>query len=153
MYCSSCGGQVTQNLIYCKRCGVKLSGGAKDMGDKTSELSPNMLVSVMVATFIFGMAAIIALVTAANNGNPFAILALALSFLLMLVLESLFMWLLFRRGKVVKEIEATNQIDEQRGKELYAAPARMLAESVPSVVEQTTHLLEPIPRDQKSKLT
>lgn len=151
MYCSSCGAAVTQNLIYCKRCGAKLSDGARDDGSKASEISPNILVCAMVATFIFGMAAVVALSGAARGGDPIAIAVLMLSFLLILALESIFMWLLFRRRKVGKDASGANRLNEQARKELYTATAGMLVEPIPSVTEQTTSLLEPIPRDEKSK--
>jgi hypothetical protein len=154
MYCPSCGGAVTQNLIYCNRCGAKLSDGTKDDGSKASEISPNILVCAMVATFMFGMAAVTMFLSAARGGNPIAIVVLAVSFLLILALESMFIWLLLRRKKVGKEVSATNRLNEQARKELYTTPAAgMLAEPIPSVTENTTSLLEPIPRDQKSKST
>ena len=152
MYCSSCGANVTQNLIYCNRCGAKLSDAAKDDVSRASEIPPAILVCAMVVTFVFGMAAVAAFLSIARGGNPIAIVVLALSFLLILVLESNFIWLLFRRKKVVKAVNTTNRLNEQARKELYTAPAAgMLAEPISSVTEQTTGLLEPIHRDQKSK--
>ncbi|HEX8265376.1 MAG TPA: hypothetical protein VF596_08225 [Pyrinomonadaceae bacterium] len=152
MYCSSCGTALTQNLIYCNRCGAKLSDAAKDDGSRASEIPPAMLVCAMVATFVFGMAAVAAFLSVAKGGDPIGIVVLALTFLLILVLESIFTWLLFRGKKVVKAVSAPNQLDEQPRKELYTAPAAgMLADPIPSVTEQTTGLLEPVQRDRKSK--
>lgn len=152
MYCSSCGALMTQNLIYCNRCGAKLSDVEKADGSRASEISPNILVPAMVVTFVFGMAAVAAFLSVAKSGNPIAIVVLTLSFLLILVLEVVFLWLLLRRKKVVKAVNAANRLNEQARKEIYTAPAAgMLAEPIPSVTEQTTGLLEPIHRDQKSK--
>lgn len=151
MYCSSCGANVTQNLIYCNRCGAKLSDAAKNDDGKTSEISPNILVAAMVVTFVFGMVAIATFLSVAKSGNPIAIVVLALSFLLILVLEVVFLWMLLRSRKVGKKVSDTSQLNEQARTELYPAPARVLAEPIPSVTEQTTGLLEPIQRDRKSK--
>ena len=151
MYCSSCGALMTQNLIYCNRCGAKLSDAAKNDDGKTSEISPNILVAAMVVTFVFGMVAVATFLSVAKSGNPIAIVVLALSFLLILVLEVVFLWMLLRRRKVGKKVSGTSQLNEQAGTELYSTPARVLAEPIPSVTEQTTGLLEPIQRDQKSK--
>lgn len=153
MYCSSCGAEASHNLIYCKHCGAKLSGGD---GDKALEMSPNILVCAMVVTFVIGMAAIITGATGMKKYgfdegmiNAF----LLFSFLLMLALEGVFVGLLFSRRKVQKEVSDINQLNEQEKKALYAAPARGFTESVRSVTEQTTNPLEPIYRDQKSKRT
>lgn len=152
MYCSSCGASVTQNLIYCNRCGAKLNDVEKADGGRASEIPPGILICAMVVTFVFGMAAVAAFVSLARGGDPIAIVVLALSFLLILVLESIFIWLLFRRKKVVKAVNASNRLNEQARNEIYTAPAAgMLAEPIPSVTEQTTGLLEPVHRDQKSK--
>ena len=152
MYCSSCGAAVTQNLIYCNRCGAKLSDAVKDDGNRATEIPPAILVCAMVLTFVFGMAAVAAFLSIARGRDPIAIVVLALSFLLILVLESIFIWLLFRRKKVVKTANAANRLNEQARKEIYTAPAAgMLAEPIPSVTEQTTGLLEPVHRDRKSK--
>jgi len=151
MYCSSCGALVSQNLIYCNRCGAKLSDAAKNDDGKTSEISPNILVAAMVVTFVFGMVAVATFLSVAKSGNPIAIVVLALSFLLILVLEVVFLWMLLRRRKVGKKVSDISQLNEQARKELYSTPARALAEPIQSVTEQTTGLLEPIQRDQKSK--
>jgi uncharacterized paraquat-inducible protein A len=151
MYCSSCGANVTQNLAYCNRCGAKLSDAAKDDGNRAPEIHPAMLVCAMVATFVFGMAAVAAFLSVAKGGAPIGIVVLALTFLLIIILESIFIWLLFRRKKVVNAVSAPNRLDEQARKEIYTAPAGMLAEPIPSVTEHTTSLLEPVPRGRTSK--
>ena len=154
MYCSTCGAAAANNLIYCKQCGAKLSGTKDDL-DKGSEISPYMLIPAIVILFVFGMAAIFALVSLAKklDFNVGLLNALvAFSFALLLALEGLFVWLLLRGRKAFeKESDEPKQLHEQARNELYEAPARVYTEPVSSVVEPTTNRLEPIPREQKSK--
>lgn len=145
MYCSSCGTAVAHTLIYCNHCGAKLSGAKGD--GKALEISPQSLVWATVATFVFGLAAIITFVSTMkkldfNEGivNSF----LVFSFLLLLALEGVFIWLLLSRRRGEKEVSGTKQLNEQATNELYTAPARVLTEPVPSVTDHTTRTLEPI---------
>jgi hypothetical protein len=153
MYCSTCGAAVAHSLIYCNQCGAKLRAGKAD-DYNAPELPPRTLVNAMMLTFIFGLAAIITLLSVLkkidlNEGMANAIVLL--SFLILLALEGVFTWLLLSRTKVQKGVSQTSQLSEQTIKELYAPPARVIAEPVPSVIEQTTNQLEPIYREQKSK--
>ena len=95
MYCSSCG-VVAQGLSYCKNCGAKLNRG--DDESKSSEVRADLLVTSMVATFIFGLAVITALMGVMKvilGLRVESILAvMVLPFLLMLVLEGVFRLLL-----------------------------------------------------------
>jgi hypothetical protein len=51
MYCSSCGVAVNNELTYCNYCGAKLNRGDSR---KSSEVRPEGLVMMMVATFVMG---------------------------------------------------------------------------------------------------
>ena len=55
MYCSACGAAVAQGLSYCNHCGAKLKGEGDD--GKSSELSPELLVSAMVGVGTMGRVA------------------------------------------------------------------------------------------------
>src|ERR1044072_1796792 len=97
MYCSSCGVSVVQGLSYCNHCGAKLSS---EKGGKSSEVKPEALVWGMVAVLVFGFVAIVFLMMAMKmvGLNVGQILALTiLSFLMMLLLEGVFIWQLLRR--------------------------------------------------------
>ena len=145
MYCSSCGETVAQSLSYCNHCGAKLNG-SKDDG----VIKPELLVSAMAAVFILGLVAIAVLIGMARLvfHEPILLAITMFSFMLMLLVEGVFAWLLLRRKKNVSD---TNRLNEQATKELYSAPTRTLTEPVPSVIEQTTNQLEPIYIDRKSK--
>ena len=149
MYCSTCGVAVTQGLSYCNYCGAKL-GGAGDNVSESSEVRPGLLVSAMAVTFIFGLIAITMLMGMMKSVLDLPVdrvLAFALlPFLIMLLLEGVFMRLLFRSRR-----GAEKPFKGQGTTELNAAQARMLPEPAASVTEHTTRAFAPIHTDRTSK--
>ena len=96
----------------------------------------------MTAVFVFGLGAIIFLMMALKMvfgpENMGLIISFTfLSFLIMLAVEGVFVWMLLGRKKDVKEA----------AKELSEAKARSLAEPVFSVTDHTTRTLEPVDRE------
>lgn len=145
MYCSSCGVAVTQGLTYCNRCGAKLN--LREDASKSSDVKPEVLVPSIVATFIFGLFGITALmgvlkvILKLDIGQ--IVLVASLAFLLMLLLEGVFIWLLLRRRRSAENADDVGQ--EQRAtKELDAVQAQFLAEGRASVTEHTTRAFDPI---------
>jgi len=154
MYCSSCGVAVAQGLTYCNYCGAKLSG-AGDKRLESREVRPEYLVFAMMAVFIFGVGAITLLMGMMKSvlGLPVErVLAFALlPFLVMLLLEGVFIRLLLRRNRGVDETSYTPRSKEQVTNELDAAHARALPEPMPSVTEHTTRAFAPIHNERTSK--
>ena len=151
MYCSSCGVSVAPSLSYCNYCGAKLSGEKGNKAIKSSEVRPESLVWAMVAVLVFGFVAIIFLMMAMKmvGLNVGQILAFTiLSFLIMLLVEGVFIWQLLRRKRGAEETGGTALSKEQTTKELDAARARELPEAMPSVTEHTTRSFEPIYRER-----
>ena len=156
MYCLSCGKAVTPGLSYCNHCGARLSGAKGDSVTESSELKPETLVFAMVALFVFGLAAIIFLMIATKfvfgHENPALTIAFTLlSFLIMLVVEGVFIWMLLRRKSSAKEVGNTKPFEEQAVKELDDAKARLLPEPGLSVTEHTTRTLEPVASQHKTE--
>ena len=154
MYCSACGVAVAQGLSYCNYCGAKLSGEKGDSLIKSSEVKPESLVWGMVAVLVFGFVAIMFLMMAMKmvGLNVGQILAFTiLSFLIMLLVEGVFIWQLLRRKRGAEETGDTALSKDQTTKELGEAQARVLPEAMPSVTEHTTRTLEPIYRERKSE--
>ena len=154
MYCSSCGVAVAQGLSFCNYCGAKLNGEKGDSVIKSSEVKPESLIWAMVAVLVFGFVAIVFLMMAMKmvGLNVGQILAFTiLSFLIMLLVEGVFTWQLFRRKRGIQETGNTALSKEEAPKELDAAQARVLPEPVPSVTEHTTRAFEPIYSERKSK--
>src|SRR5262245_2647404 len=132
MYCSSCGTAVAQGLNYCKRCGAKLSTAKAEDITNQAEMFPESLVWAIVVVFIVGLGATIGLMTVMKLVLDFdrgLIIAFSLlSFLLMLVVESVFIWMLLGRKRSAKEAVDTNRLNEQAMKDLGAAHALGLPE-------------------------
>ena len=107
MYCSSCGVAVAQGLSYCNHCGAKLSGAKADGLVKSSEVKPESLAAAMGAVFVFGLVAItflMGMMKAVLNLNVGLIIAFTLlSFLIMLLVEGVFIRLLFGRKRTTGE--------------------------------------------------
>ena len=154
MYCSSCGGVVAQGLSYCNQCGAKLAGVKGDSILKSPEVKPESLVWAMVAVLVFGFVAIVFLMMAMKmvGFDVGPILAFTtLSFLIMLLVESVFIWQLVRRKRGAEETGNNVRSKERATKELDAAQARGLPEPVPSVTEHTTRAFDPIYSERKSQ--
>ena len=151
MYCSSCGVAVTQKLSYCNHCGAKLV--RDDSGAEWSEARPAMLVFFMTATFIFGLVAITILMSVMKSvlempvGQILGVMTFP--FLLLVVLESVFIRLLLRRAheaderKTLSNGQITNELTEVR--------ERLLSQPAISVTEHTTRAFDPVPVERKQK--
>jgi len=153
MYCSSCGVVVAQGLSYCNFCGARLNGEKSDDAIKSSELRPVSLVWAMVAVLVFGFVGIVFLMLAMKmvGLNEAIILAFTLwSFLLMLLIEGVFIWKLLRNKPRGAKPGDTGFKDPSTS-ELDAARVRVLPEPMPSVTEHTTRAFDPIYNERKSK--
>ena len=151
MYCSLCGVAVTQGLPYCNYCGAKLNSG--DNGDKPPDIRPGGLVTMMVATFVMGLFAITIFMGVMKSVLHFEYGPLVaftmLSFLIMLLLEGIFIRLLFYPLKR-RDSEPRNTFQHNRAstKEL-EAQSRMPLEPIGSVTENTTRAFDPVYSERK----
>ncbi|MGI8838757.1 MAG: hypothetical protein ACR2H4_19265 [Pyrinomonadaceae bacterium] len=154
MYCSACGRAVAEGLSFCNYCGAKLSG-IVDKRRELPEVKPELLVSAMAGVFILGLLAITVLMGVMKNVLDLPVdrvLGLALfPFLLLLLLEGVFLRLLFRSKRGTREAGETVRLKGQATKELDAADARALPEPVLSVTEHTTRTFAPIHNERTSK--
>jgi hypothetical protein len=155
MYCSSCGVAVAQGLGYCNHCGAKLNGAQGESVSTTSEVKPEMLVGAMVTVFVLGLVAIAILtgvMKSVLNLDAGQIMGFAaLSFLIMLLIEGVCIWLLLRRTRGAEETSKSLPSKNQTTNELNAAQARALPEPIPSVTDHTTRAFEPVYSERKSK--
>jgi hypothetical protein len=154
MYCSSCGVAVAQGLSYCNYCGAKLSGANGDNAAESPEVRPELLVSAMAALFILGLLAIVVLMGVMKTVLELPVervLGFTLfPFLLMLLIEGVFLRLLFRRKRGA-DAEGGNVLSKGHAtKELDAGQARALPEPMASVTEHTTRAFDPIHIDRTS---
>jgi hypothetical protein len=151
MYCSTCGVAVAESLKYCNHCGARIVASNSDKVATSREVRPELLVAALVGTFVLGLIAITALlgvmksVLGLQSGQIFVFAAL--SFLMMVVLEGVFLVLLFRRNRGVEEREEF--LTGHTTKELGAPQVQALREPIASVTEQTTRAFEPIYTNRK----
>ncbi len=155
MYCSTCGVAVAQTLSYCNYCGAKLSAAKGDSFSDTPEVRPELLVSAMAGVFILGLAAIVVLMgvmkTVLDLPADRVLGFTLLPFLIMLMLEGVFLRLLFRRKRGTAKNSDAEVLKGQATRELDSAHAGALPEARPSVTEHTTRVLDPIYTERDSK--
>jgi hypothetical protein len=153
MYCSSCGIAVAEGLSYCNYCGAKLNL-KEDSDSKVPNVRPEFLVAAMVGLFIFGLIAIIMMMGMMKEVMGLtveSVLGISLfPFLLLLLLEGIFIRLLFRSRRGTNS--NTSALSRgQSTKELDAAHMRPLPEPLSSVTEHTTRAFEPIHTKRRSE--
>ena len=143
MYCSTCGIAIADSLTYCNHCGARTPASNSDKVATSRDASPGLLVSAMVATFIFGLpviAVLLGVMKTALGLELGQILGFAvLSFLILILLEGVFLTLLLRRNRGAEEKERTESLPRHTTKEL-AAPREPLS----SVTDHTTRAFDPI---------
>src|SRR5215467_13667268 len=143
MYCSACGVAVNDGLTYCNYCGAKLN---RDEGRKSSQVRPEALVMMMVATFVMGTFVITLLMGMMKavlrfDFGPIMVIT-GFCFLLMLTIESVFIRLLLQSQRTETK---DNQPSQRRGttREL-AEESQVPFEPVASVTEHTTRAFAPV---------
>ncbi len=155
MYCSTCGVAVAQGLTYCNYCGAKLGGSNGESDIEASHIRPESLIFGIMVIFIFGLGAIIGLMAVMKKVLDLDVGQILgftfLAFLIMLLIEGVFIWLLLRGRRGTKERVDRVQKNGPATKDLDVARARELPEHMPSVTEGTTRAFEPIPNERTSK--
>ncbi|HKQ99060.1 MAG TPA: hypothetical protein VJT09_00225 [Pyrinomonadaceae bacterium] len=155
MYCSSCGGSVAQGLSYCNHCGAKLAGAKSDTVSKPSESLPESLIWATVAVFVVGIGTTIGLMAMMKellDLGKGVIIAFGLTTLLLtFILTGVFIYLLLKSRRGLKEVEDGAPLGGKATRELEEGQARALPEPLESVTEQTTRAFEPVYRKRKSE--
>jgi hypothetical protein len=154
MYCSTCGASIVPGLSYCNQCGAKLTEASSKQSPKSSEVRPESLIWAMVAVLVFGFVAIVFLMLAMKmvGLNEGQILGFTLlSFLIMLLLEGVFIWQLLRRKRGGQEPGDSGLTGSRATQELDATEPRYLSEPVASVTENTTRTFDPVYSERRPK--
>src|ERR1700682_5131456 len=108
MYCSSCGLALARDFAYCNYCGARVNGSKDNGVIRAAELFPDSLIWAIVSVFVVGIGCVIGLMAVMKNYglNDGAVLAFStLVFLLMVAVETVFIWLLFSRRKQGRQTE------------------------------------------------
>lgn len=146
MYCSSCGTAVMKGLSFCKNCGARVGGKKERDENQFSESSVNFMIVALLGIPIAGIGVIIGLISVMkkelNLDNDIIVIITFLSFLLLLMAETGFLWLLLNRTKKPKEKDEIRQLDQAATKSLGEAQPQSFVNPVSSVTENTTRTLE-----------
>ena len=151
MFCPSCGAAVPESLSFCKFCGARVN---RDTKEEASNLKPNLMLSAMVITFIFGLVANTLLLLAMkesgfNEGQTLGFVGFGL--VMMLMLEAIFVFLLFRGLRAGHQSHSLQSLPERATNELVTPRAEALPEPIPSVTEHTTRAFAPIVTDRQPR--
>ncbi len=152
MYCSTCGVAVAGGLNYCNYCGTKI---ASRTDSESQELKPGLVVSAMAGIFVLGLPGIAFLSFLLSEGvhlDPPKVMAFAgVAFLIMIMLETVFITLLFRRKHGPGETREPKQLQQPVTNSLRDSTERTLPEHIPSVTEHTTRAFDRMTIDQPEK--
>ena len=150
MYCSSCGSALTPNLVYCNKCGARVS--TSDTDERRPDIAPEFLISAMIGLFVLGIGVVIGLMAVMKRGvgfDPPIILAITmLCFSLLFLIESILIVFLFRASfrRKRKDVE---QLKRPTTKELEAGTPLGLPANMASVTEHTTRAFDPVYIEKK----
>jgi hypothetical protein len=154
MFCSTCGATVTPGGVsYCNRCGAGLILKEPSL-PQPKQPPADQLIWAIVGTFVGGMGVIIGLLALMkeklNFSSPLIVGFALLSFLILVAVEIVFIWLLVRSQK---QVSATGEVAELKKlvREVDATTAGALREPPLSVTDQTTRTLEPVERKRQTQ--
>lgn len=154
MYCPSCGSAVKPNLSFCSQCGFKVTRSKSRSDSKPNEPTADGLVWAMVSVLAVGLGGTIGLMAvmkAVLDFNDGLLIAFSsLSLIIMLIVESVLVWMLANLRKNARDDEQ-ERLREQIMMELPPPPVR-IASTAPtaapvgaSIIEHTTHSLQSTP--------
>ncbi|PWT89169.1 MAG: hypothetical protein C5B55_11845 [Blastocatellia bacterium] len=147
MFCSSCGGAIKPNLTYCNHCGDRLNKTARENQIKESEMDSDSLVWAIVAVFLGGLGITIGLLAVMRKVAFFniglMIFFTLLCFLLMCLIEVVFIWLLISRRYPKETMEPMRALDSAT-RALGDTEMKGLPEPLTSVTDQTTRSFDPV---------
>lgn len=156
MYCSSCGSAVPTGLSYCNRCGAEVNAKLtpRNAVEPLPPPIPENLVWAIVGVSVGGLGVLIGLMAVMKNvlhlPDGLVVAFSTLSFLILLLAEISFIWLLVSSQRRLHKRERDAEINRVKGsatKELGTPHERLLTEPALSVTEHTTRTLEPVYRE------
>lgn len=153
MYCSTCSRAVAPGLSYCNHCGARLIGPLTEGEHKPAELFPDSLIWAIVTVFIVGLGGTIALMAVMKDARAFGpgeIWGLSFfSFVAMLAIEAVLIYLLLSRRSEGKHVNEKSKLEATTVRDLGAASDLALPEPSLSITDQTTRTLEPVYRERQ----
>ena len=153
MFCPSCGARLAKALSYCNQCGANLS---PLKADGKRETTTDTVVWVIVGTTITLLGMALGALVLMKDGAIHQGLGIAfviLSFVALVLVESVLLWRLLRLNPVAQWNRAVPRSKDLITDELEADAPRSLndpSESATNAAEQTTRVFEPAYRNDSS---
>lgn len=154
MFCPSCGIALTQQLKYCNRCGAALVASRETELVALYEKRMEGEMEGIFWSIVFGLGMLIGglvvLKKALDLDEKFLVAYLLVCSTALLMYFALGVWQIRRLARSSKEASATVQFGQAETNELNPAQTLPTLAPAPSVIEHTTHTLEPVPRQSKT---
>lgn len=153
MYCPSCGLALAQQLKYCNRCGAQLittrEADLVKLFEKRmdSEMEGLFWITVLGIGLVLGG---MVLMQKVHLSEWLIIAYVILSSMAFITYFGLGLWQVRRLARSSKEAKSI-EVEQVQTNELGSAKARVTLEALPSVTENTTHRLEPLPKDRVAR--
>jgi hypothetical protein len=125
---------------------------ANDALEQKPDIAPEFLIAAMIGLFVFGIGVMIGLMAVMSKGvgfeRPIILAITLLCFSLMILLESILIFFLFRE-RFSRPKKDVGHLKEPATKELEAGTPLGLPANMASVTEHTTRAFDPVYIDKK----
>jgi hypothetical protein len=154
MYCPSCGSALSRQVKYCTRCGAQTNTKETEKAEKRfDEYIDGLFWSSVIGLGAILGGALLASILAEklHLGRWMVIAYLILSSTAFLIVFGLSLWQTLRLARIMKKADGEALPAARDTDKILPAESSTPSELAPSVAENTTRSLEPIPKEHAAK--